>query len=457
MPSAKASIYYIGANLISRALGFALTPVFTRMLSPEEYGIYSVYTSFLGIFTVITTLEISGSVLYRAISNVGEEERCAIISSTAGAQIILSLIFSIIYIIFRNFFYAIVPLSLTLSLILIAQVCINSIESIYFINKRYLYDYKRVSYINIAKGVLSSLLSFALIKTSLLGEGRIYAPFIISFIFILPIGISIFRKGKVFLKKDTLRYILFSAIPSLPYSLSTSLIASVDRITVSKIYGEAVVGKYSVAHSLGLALSLITGGLTLALMPWMTRKLRENDNVKIKRALSLSVRFVSLATHFFLCVAPEIFALFAPTGYRNAISSVYTVAISVTPAFIAGLYSNLILLVDKPYTLIKSSLPTAVFAVISSYIFALKFGPYGASVSHLCSCILLFILNGVLVSRRIKSIRIKPLDFAYSFFLLFFFGFLLFFLREFIISRILIFLAISLLALGEIYKIKKAV
>ena len=89
-----------------------------------------------GDCTVITTLEISGSVLYRAISNVGEEERCAIISSTAGAQIILSLIFSIIYIIFRIFFYAIVPLSLTLSLILIAQVCINSIESIYFIQRR---------------------------------------------------------------------------------------------------------------------------------------------------------------------------------------------------------------------------------------------------------------------------------------------------------------------------------
>lgn len=456
-PSAKASLYYIGSNIISRGLSFALTPIFTRMLAPEEYGIYSVYTSFMGIFTVITTLEMSGSVLYRALSGTKESERPALISSTVGSQLLLSIICAIIYIIFGRVLSAIIPLSITFSVILIIQVSINSVESIYFINKRYLYEYKTVSYINVTKGILSALLSLILIKAGVGGEGRIFAPLIVSLVFIIPITISIFRKGRVFLKRDTLRYILFSAIPLIPYSLSSTVVASADKIAVSRLYGESAMGKYSVAHSVGLALSLISGGITLALQPWIARRLGEKETKKVKTAVLLSVRLVVLLILFFLCLVPEIFNFIAPIGYRGALPSVYPLTVSVAPAFAAGLLSNLILLNDKPNTLIKSSLPTAVFAGVSAYFLALKFGPKGASVAHLVSYILLFLLNGNLVSRRIKSVGIRFSDFAYSLFLLFFFGALLFFLREVFISRLTIFSAISLIAFGELYKIKKSV
>ena len=44
--------------LLSRGAGVIFTPIFTRILTPSEFGVYSLYTSLMGLFTAICTLDI---------------------------------------------------------------------------------------------------------------------------------------------------------------------------------------------------------------------------------------------------------------------------------------------------------------------------------------------------------------------------------------------------------------
>ena len=69
---ALAGIWYTASSFLERGSAIIFTPIYTRLLSPEEYGVYSVYNGFLGIVSVFATLEISGGQVVHAAFGKGE-------------------------------------------------------------------------------------------------------------------------------------------------------------------------------------------------------------------------------------------------------------------------------------------------------------------------------------------------------------------------------------------------
>ena len=49
---------YFTATFLSNAIGFVALPILTRLLTPEEYGIISIFLSIISIFTVIIGLNL---------------------------------------------------------------------------------------------------------------------------------------------------------------------------------------------------------------------------------------------------------------------------------------------------------------------------------------------------------------------------------------------------------------
>ena len=52
----KHSKNYFSANVATKALGFISIPIFTRLFTQEDYGIVAVFASYVGIMTVILSL-----------------------------------------------------------------------------------------------------------------------------------------------------------------------------------------------------------------------------------------------------------------------------------------------------------------------------------------------------------------------------------------------------------------
>ena len=78
---AQASLWSVSSNILCRGIGFLFTPIFTRALSPTEYGIYPLYTSLMGIFTPLITLEATGGFIYRLIAKCDERKKAKFLSS----------------------------------------------------------------------------------------------------------------------------------------------------------------------------------------------------------------------------------------------------------------------------------------------------------------------------------------------------------------------------------------
>ena len=59
----KAGAWYTLSNFLTRGIGFITTPVFTRMLSKEDFGAVSNYSSWVSILTVFATLNIHATLI----------------------------------------------------------------------------------------------------------------------------------------------------------------------------------------------------------------------------------------------------------------------------------------------------------------------------------------------------------------------------------------------------------
>ena len=53
--TAKASIWFVFCSLMQKGISTITVPIFTRLMSTEEYGVYSLYLSWFSILTIFTS------------------------------------------------------------------------------------------------------------------------------------------------------------------------------------------------------------------------------------------------------------------------------------------------------------------------------------------------------------------------------------------------------------------
>jgi O-antigen/teichoic acid export membrane protein len=269
----------------------------------------------------------------------------------------------------------------------------------------------------------------------------------------VPVAVKIIRKGKRLVWGEGWRFIFKMTLPMLPHFIAASVIAQSDKIIIARMLGDEVLGKYGAAYSIGFIPSQLTGATLAALSPWIIRKMKEGRGEEVKESVISATRVIGYATLIFLAVLPELFFAAAAPGYREALPVSYAIAISVIFSFPASAISICILHYEKPMLITKNSLITAVPAVLFTYLFIGKFGYIGGALSSLCAYVTLFLLNQATIIRVAgKGAKTNLALPTAAFFL---FATLIFLLRFSLVSRLIIAVAIALLALPEAKKCKK--
>lgn len=453
----KASVWYIAANVISRGLGFVFTPVFTALLLPEEYGIYSLYVGLLGIFTVLVTLEISGSVAYRGIRKFEDAGVDNFILYALGIESLIALSLFSVYMIFRRRINGIFGLGTPFFAMLFAEIFLTAAEGLYFAKKRYLGEYKPVFWLNVSAGILTPVLAILFIRLGMGGVSRILALLVSSLVITAPLIFDMLKRGSSLVSARVWRYILSLSVPILPHYLSLSVIAQADKVIISRIVGGAALAKYSVAYSVGLLVSLISGGLSLSITPWGLRKLGEGKDSLVADAIFAAAKAVSLATLLFLTVLPEIFTLAAAPEYREALPVAYTVAASVIFSFLSSLLTVFILHSEKIGLITLTSSLSALGCIFITVFLVDKLGYIGGAYSTVISYFMLFLLC-LWASKRATGRTVLSLKKSFGLIAVtLLFETLIFLLRNSLISRIMLLVAIVLIALPELSRTRRLI
>ena len=453
---ALAGMWYTLSSLIERGSAIIFTPIYTRLLLPEAYGIYSIYTSFLGIVTVFATLEISGSAVYRGLEEFCDKEK--FISASLGLISVSSILSLLLYLFFSSAINRFTGLDTKLSIILFLQVFLNGVRALKISEAKFSYNKKLPLTESIFFSLIIPLASILLILFS--GEARyarIYASLLASFAFAVPTIASIVKKsGAVLFERKIWRFLLKYTLPSLPHYISMSLIWQIGKIIVGNRFSSAEAGFLSLAISVGLLPTLITIGMQSALIPWITRKLGDGERGQIKiYSLILSAFLpLCLTVLLFLLLCPELFIIMSGKDYFNALGAVYPIAATVPAVFLTNLFCAEISYYKKTYLIALGSVLGAIITLFFNLLFTFKLGYFFSAFLILPVFVFIAAIYILILKRKFShhSLPSKKLISIYFIFLIF--VAIAFFLKISFFARLFLSLAVIMLLLSRIKDLK---
>ena len=90
---AKASVGFLFANVFQKAVMIIFTPIFTRVMTTEEFSKYAVFQSWEAIITVVATLNISSYAKAKALVEIKSEKDNFIINAEVLTVILTEITF----------------------------------------------------------------------------------------------------------------------------------------------------------------------------------------------------------------------------------------------------------------------------------------------------------------------------------------------------------------------------
>lgn len=408
---AKATLWFFVCTVIQKCISIITTPIFTRLMSVEQYGQVSIFNSWMQIVTLICTLRLDYGVFYKGISKFKDDKDGYTLSMQSLSSII-TLIVLFFYMIFRESINALTELSTFLSLMMILEVFATFSVSYWTIRNRYDYNYKKIvivtiamSIFNVAAGLVAAILS------ENKGVARIVSAAIVETIIGLAVYIINIQRGKRLINLAYVKFAVLFNLPLIPHYLSTYILEQSDRIMIQKMVGVSEAGLYSVAYNAGIMIKIVSNSINNALVPWEYRKLEENDFDTLNKKLNSFMILFSFAALSFIALAPEAISVLAGEKYYSAVYCIPPVTASCFFVFVWGVYGNAEFYYDANKFTMYISGAGAIINLILNYVCIKTFG-YVAAAHTTLFCYMLFTISHFVFVNHIseKKCGIKAFD-----------------------------------------------
>ena len=140
---AKASMWFVFCSVVQKGIAFITTPIFTRMMSTKEYGLVSVYSSWVSILTVVLTLQLATGVYNKAMIRY-EEQRNEYTSSMLFLTTLLISGGLGIFLLFPKQLSNALGMSTSLIIAMFVDFIFSQAMSFWTVRNRFEYEYKDI-------------------------------------------------------------------------------------------------------------------------------------------------------------------------------------------------------------------------------------------------------------------------------------------------------------------------
>lgn len=404
----KNSFIFVLGDILNKAVPFFMLPILTRYLTPEDYGIISVFTVLVSILAVFTGLSIHGAINVNFFK-LPKEELKKFIGNTIILLNISTLIVFIFVFLFAPFILEKLLLEkewLFVAVVLAFSQFLTTINLLLWMSEQ---KSKPYAIYQISQTIVTAFLSLLLIiGFGMNWEGQLLATTIgtimfsiISFLFIIKRGYLIFEPNKEYMK-DALKF----GIPLIPHALSGWIRTGADRIVLMSLIGSYATGIYSVSYQVGMVVGVIATAFNKAWSPHMFKVLSSNPTMNDKKKI---VKFTYIYFIFILIFAllfSYVMELAIPyvLGDKFIEASSYIIYFALAFAF-QGMYfmvTNYIFYEKKTHTLAYITFFTALLHLGLLYFFISTYAAKGAAIATSISFFFTFILTWWLSNRVYK-------------------------------------------------------
>lgn len=391
----KSGLWYTVSNFLIKSIGIITTPIFTRLLTKQVFGLYNNFSSWMSVLSIIVTLNLASTFISARFDF--ETDFNEYILSVLSLSSLSAMIWMLFLNVFSDFF---------VNLLGINQIYIN-IMMIYFVfspaidmfqaKERFFYGYKKTVFISWLITVSTAFISVLLViflPDKLFG--RIVGSVIPTIIVGAILYVIIAKNGKK-VRLKYWKYALPICLPYIPHLLSLTVLNSVDRIMITDICGPEESALYSLAYICGSVITVLVTSLNSAFSPWLGEKLNENKLDEIKSISKYYIfLFLALAVGLML-VSPEIILILGGKSYVEAKYVMPPVMSGCVFQFLYTMFVNIEQYKRKTFGMALASISSALFNFILNYIFIPKYGYIAAAYTTLASYLWLLITHMLLV------------------------------------------------------------
>lgn len=409
---ARALGVYTITSTLNAGVPFLLLPILTRKLSPEDYGIVSMFALLSSIAGDLMGLSVHGGISreYFNKKTLFKEYifNCLLILGVSSA-IIFSLVFAL-----RDPIQALsqFPGDWLWAVLVFAlfQFFILSLGAIYQAKMQA----GRYSTLQLSQTVLNLSLSLVLVMVFSLGwKGRILgqtaAVVVIgaAALFFLLKNWSTFRPNK--------RYVvnaLSFGIPLIPHSIGTMLIVMADRFIITNRLGLAETGIYTAGLQIGLIIEMIASSFNKAYAPWLIGSLDKKNHaldVRLVRITYAYIAAISAGAVVFGLTAPFFGKYLLGKDFRMSYGVILWIALGGAFKGMYFMVTNYIFYVYKTYILAWVTFIVGILNIGLTLLLVELRGIEGAAQSHALSMFLSFLATWIVAA------KVKPMPWREGF------------------------------------------
>lgn len=404
----KAGMGYTIGNILVKGINFLSIPVFSRLLSTEEFGVYNVFVSYDSILFVLI-----GMALHTSVRSANQKFSGKIDEYTSSITLIPCInlcILLLIAFLFGNHIATWMGFSRLSVYMLVIYSFGSAVVTLYNNRISLDYSYKKYLIVSLLNSVGNIGLSLALIFSRFREAkdvGRIMGSTITIFVLGIAILVSLYKKSKPSYNKTYWGFALKYSAPIIPHGISQVVLAQVDRIMIQRLVSSSAAGIYSLAGNIKLILTIITDSISNAWSTWFYEEMNDDKTAEIqKRAKQLSLLFAIFSIGL-IALSPELIWILGGEEYS---AGKYVAVPMIIDAFVLFLYNVIVpseYYTQKTQYIMMATVAAAVINLVTNYIFISMFGFIAAAYTTLFSYIC-YLLFHIFVSRHLTGFFVMP-------------------------------------------------
>ena len=405
----KAGAGYIIGNYLLKGITFLSAPIFTRLLTTEEYGDFGAYIAYESIFYIIV-----GLALHSSITNAKYEYKEKL-SEYVSSLILLSGISVGIWLVFANLFYKgygnLLGLDRTVVNILIFHCFGSSIFQLFNVYIGLSYRVKSYLVLTSVNAVSSMGLSVLLILTVLKDDrlmGRILGAALPIILIAGYICYYFFKQSKPRADRQYWKYALQYSLPIIPHGISQVVLSSFDRIMIKGMVGATEAGLYSFAGTINSVIVVVSSSIDKVWKPWFYEKMDEKDYGTIRKNAAKYLFGFALFIAMVIMVIPELIVILGAKEYWETTACVVPVVLGGFFSYIYTIPVYVEYFYKKTKYIALGSVLAAALNVLLNYIFIPRYGYIVAAYTTLVTYLLYFIFHYFLARKIQGSSIVSP-------------------------------------------------
>lgn len=398
---AKASVYYVFANIAGQGIVLISSAVFTRMLDKTSFGLVSTYSTWVLVINTFICLNLFITVRNAYIDFSEDYDRYAssvlLLSMIAGFAVTILLV--VVNCLARMNFS--MPEVLLACIQSVALNVVNYELAIQSMQNRY----KARMALMIAPNWTHTLLSIAFM---LAFTGNLYMAKIAGNAFGMAAfgvicAIAVFRRNKPRMVSVYWKYALKISLPSVFNTLSDLILMQSDRLMLTALAGAEETAEYSVVYNVSSIILAIYQAVNGAWIPVFYKLIDRNEDMTARRYEKYYLLIFSVFTCGMMTISPEIIKIISPGTYWNGIRYVGAIVIASYVIFLYAFMTAYLLFKKQTAAIARNTVITAGINILLNYLLIPDCKSAGAVMATVISYVILFLLHYMSVDRAGKK------------------------------------------------------